>query len=503
MENFYLTAAIDYSNGNPHMGHAFEKIGLDAIARFMRGQKKNVHCLVGTDEHSQNVVKKAEEAGLDPQKYCDRMAKTFQAAYDQLQVSYDRFIRTTDADHKETVQWISQRIYDKGDIYQGNYEGYYCTSCEAFYQNKDLEDGLCPVHKREPTKIKEQNYFFALSKYQEKLIQHIQDHPGFIQPESRKNEVLGFLKEPLQDISISRANSKWGIPLPFDEKAIAYVWFDALTNYFTAIAPFDSESYKKFWPADLHVVGKDITRFHCVIWPIMLMSADIPIPKTVWGHGFVNLAGEKMSKTTGTIIDPIEIANSYGTYALRYFLLKEIPWTKDGDFSVVRMIETHNADLSNGVGNLLNRTISMAHKYFNGELNPKGNTFESTWNFFQENLKTYCDTFFNYLIHESAQCTHQMVRHLNLLIDQKKPWAMAKDENQKEELESLLHTCLCGCIILGNQLEPFIPDKAQAMIETIGFTDSIRTPEAIAQLKTKKLLPQKPEILFPRLEIIE
>jgi methionyl-tRNA synthetase len=502
--HFYITAAIDYSNGNPHIGHAFEKVGVDALARYRTLCGETVRVLVGTDEHSQNVAKKAAEAGVTPKHYCDKMAEIFQNAYNFLQVKYSRFIRTSDPDHHAMVKWISQKVFDKGDITKGFYEGYYCVSCEAYYQAKDLVEQKCPVHKREVTTLKEENYFFKLSKYRDALVNHIKKHPEFIQPEFRRNEILKFLEEPLQDISISRSKTEWGVPLPFDPSTVAYVWFDALTNYLTGVGPIDSALYQSFWPHTVHIVGKDISRFHTVIWPAMLMSAEVPLPKTVWVHGFVNLSGEKMSKTTGTVIDPLETAQKYGVYALRYFLMKEIPWNRDGDFAMSRLVEIHNADLANGIGNLLSRTTSMIHKSCGGTVASTGAypDVDKMWTSLEAGLSRYHTAFSQFLIHEAAGQAVELVRALNLLIDQKKPWAMAKVPEQAQELSALLHVCLAGVALIGHLLTPIIPDKAAEIIAaTQTPAPGPRLDGFLAGLRALKLSPELAKPLFPRLEL--
>src|ERR671912_154917 len=352
---FYLTTAIDYVNSRPHLGTAYEKITADAIARYKRLAGFDTLFVMGNDEHSQNVYRKAREEGLDPLAYCDKMEREFREAWDLLDISYDDFIRTTQPRHKAAVQELVRRIAATGDVYEGFYEGWYCVGCEAFKQEKDLVDGKCPLHSTVDW-IKEKNHFFRLSKYQQPLIDHITAHPEFIEPDVRRNEILRLLEGGLDDISISRAGQSWGIPLPHDPSSVVYVWFDALINYAAAVGlGTDEARFDTWWPADLHVIGKDITRFHCVIWPAMLMSAGLPVPRQVFGHGWVHLRGEKMSKSLGTAVDPLEAGQRFGPDALRLFLTKEIPYGADGDFTFERFEERYNTDLANNLGNLVNR----------------------------------------------------------------------------------------------------------------------------------------------------
>src|SRR6476660_4309153 len=374
MPRFYLTTAIDYVNSRPHLGTAYEKVATDVIARYKRLAGFETRFVMGNDEHSQNVFKKAQEEGLDPIAYCDAMEQVFRKTWAHLDVSFDDFIRTTEARHKAGVTTIAQRIYDAGDIYEGVYEGWYCVSCEEFKQEKDLVNGNCPLHPTlKPEWIEEKNYFFRLSKYQQPLLEHFAAHPEFLQPDVRRNEILRLLESGLEDISVSRAGQAWGIPLPFDPSSVVYVWFDALINYASAVGlGGDARLFESWWPADLHVIGKDITRFHAVIWPAMLMSASLPLPRQIFGHGFMTVNGQRMSKSLGTVIDPIEAVERFGPDPLRLFLIKEIAFGNDGDFSWDRYEEKYNVDLANNLGNLVSRVTAMAERYRGGVLRGPG-----------------------------------------------------------------------------------------------------------------------------------
>src|SRR5512136_1463281 len=369
MFRFYITTAIDYVNSRPHLGTAYEKITADVIARFKRLLGVPTHFLMGNDEHSQNVYRRALELGMAPAAYCDQMEWEFRDVWGRLEISFDDFIRTSQPRHRTGVTAMLERIAAAGDLYEGWYEGPYCVSCEAFKPVKDLVDGLCPVHMTAPEFIREKNHFFRLSKYQRALVEYFDSHPEFLQPEIRRNEIVRLLESGLDDISVSRAGQHWGIPLPADPGSVVYVWFDALINYVSALGfGAAGPGFDEWWPADLHVIGKDITRFHCVVWPAMLMSAGVPLPRQVFGHGFVHLKGQKMSKSLGTVLDPLEAAARFGPDPLRLYLVKEIPYGQDGDFSWERFEERYNVDLANNLGNLVNRVAAMCDKYRGGVL---------------------------------------------------------------------------------------------------------------------------------------
>ncbi len=523
---FFITTAIDYANSTPHLGTAYEKIGADVIARYHRLRGEDVFFLMGNDEHSLNVEKKARELGKDPQTYCDEMAKHFEDTWRRLEISYNRFIRTTETAHKETVRQLLQRIYDNegGYIYKGQYEGWYCVSCEAFQQEKDLVNGECANHKRKPDWIREENHFFALSKFQQRLLDHIQANPSFIQPEFRRNEILNVIRGGLEDVSISRAGVKWGIPLPFDENSVAYVWVDALINYVTGagyrFGPADAPGH---WPADVHVIGKDITRFHCIIWPALLMSAGVALPRVVWAHGFVNLSGAKMSKTLGTVLDPLEVADRVGVDALRYFLVAEVPFDRDGDFTWERIQDKCNADLSNGIGNLLSRTVTMIERYQDGVVRKKEGAIAEAFRR-EINLEgpegclgLYDLQMNNHLASSALKHAWTIVWGLNALIADRKPFTLAKDPARRDEVAEILYVCADTLRILAILIHPVMPEAAERMWEQLGLEGRVsdqRIKDQTSSGATLKgdaraggLLPEgtrvaKGPALFPRLELV-
>jgi methionyl-tRNA synthetase len=465
---YFLTTAIDYVNSRPHLGTAYEKITADVIARYRRLTGARTHFLMGNDEHSQNVFKRAQEQGKDPLAYCDEMEVVFRDVWRRLDVSFDDFIRTTDRRrHFPAVQRLAQACLDAGDIYEGTYEGWYCVSCEGFKQEKDLVDGLCPIHNTKPEWIREKNWFFRLSKYQRPLLDHYQANPHFIEPEIRRNEILRLVESGLEDISMSRAGQSWGIPLPFDSSSVVYVWFDALINYAAAVGyGWDDEQFQLWWPADLHIVGKDITRFHCVIWPAMLMSAGVALQRQVFGHGWVYLKGERMSKSLGNIVDPLDAADRFGPDPLRLYLTKEIPYGADGDFSWERFEEKYNADLANNLGNLVNRVAAMTERYRGGRLN--GSSGGSLARVAAESVSMYRAAMNHHALHEGVAAAFRLVSAANEFIAETQPWALAKKADESERLSSVLYDVTEAVRIAALQLWPVMPSSATEILRRVG-----------------------------------
>jgi len=471
VSRFYLTTAIDYVNSAPHLGTAYEKVCGDVIARYKRLSGADTYFLMGNDEHSQNVYKSAMEQGLDPLTYCDRMEETFQKTWRSLDLSYDYFIRTTEALHKAGVTDLAQRIYDNGDIYEGVYEGWYCVGCEAFKPEKELVNGRCPLHPQtEPQWIKEKNYFFRLSKYQQPLLDLFKTNPDFFEPEVRRNEQLRLLESGLDDISISRAGQSWGIPLPWDTSSVIYVWFDALINYAAAVGlGTDADRFGKWWPADLHLIGKDITRFHTVIWPAMLMSAKLPIPRKVFAHGFMTLDGQRMSKSNpGTIVSPADAAQRHGVDALRLYLTKEIVFGEDGDFSWERFDEKYNSDLANNLGNLVSRVTAMAHQYCQGVLAPAGETSPRLRDVQAEVSTAYRRTMEELDITQGAASVFRLIDATNLHIADSTPWVLARDPANADRLRQVLFDAAEAIRLSAVLLSPIMPASSREILRRVG-----------------------------------
>lgn len=502
-DKFYITTAIDYVNSLPHIGTAYEKIGADVLARYMRKKlgPENVRFQMGNDEHSTNVLRAAKAKGLDTKGYCDGMRMKFEEVWKKLNISYDDFIQTSEDRHIKGVQELFKKIYDNGDIYKAHYEGWYCESCEAFYTEKDLVEGVCPNHKAKPKWIKEENYFFKLSKYERPLLEHITKNPGCIEPEGRRNEVLGIIKGGLQDISVSRAGFEWGIPVPFDEGHVVYVWFDALINYITA-AGFgtDQKEFKKWWPADVHVIGKDIIRFHCVIWPAMLMSAGIELPRTVFSHGFVYLKGEKMSKSLGNVVTPLDVIDRYGADPLRYYLLRTSSFGKDADFTWEGFIERYNADLANGIGNLVARTRAMVERYFDRKV-PE--CIDAEVRRLVGDIEIRVDEALNYTngdlnYHTALSSIMDAVSAVDRYINEKKPWEMAKSGKTKE-LEHVLGNVYASIEKISGLLEPFMPETCEKIAKQMGFgkgkvADAENLFPRIEEKTEEKKMESRPDI---------
>jgi methionyl-tRNA synthetase len=505
MPRYYLTTAIDYVNSRPHLGTAYEKIAADVIARYKRLAGFDVRFVMGNDEHSQNVFRQAAEAGLDPIAYCDQMEQKFREAWRSLDISFDDFIRTTQPRHKAGVTEIANRLHRAGDIYQGTYEGWYCVGCEAFKQEKDLVNGRCPLHPQtEPQWLKEDNYFFRLSKYQQPLRDHFATHPEFIQPEARRNEILRLLESGLDDVSVSRAGQSWGIPLPFDSRSVVYVWFDALINYASAVGlGTDDEQLAQWWPADLHVIGKDITRFHAVIWPAMLMAAGLPLPRHIFGHGFMTKDGQRMSKSIpGTIIDPTEAAARLGADPLRLFLTKEIVFGNDGDFSWERFEEKYNVDLANNFGNLVNRVTAMAERYRQGRLTatPLGNALASTA---ATLTGTYTKAMDELALDAGCQAAFRLVDATNEYIASSEPWALAK-AGKEADLDQVLWTAAEGLRVATVLLSPVMPGSCKAILGRLGVSvaevSALRLDRDGVMQTTGTRTLTRGDAMWPRLE---
>jgi len=476
LATFYLTTAIDYVNARPHLGTAYEKIGADCLARFKRLCGFDTYFLMGTDEHSTNVQKEAAKLGKDPADYSAEMAKEFDAVWAKLHISHDQFIRTDTDLHKRAVQKLFQKIYDNGFIYEGKYSGYYCESCEEFKQEKDLEDGLCPRHKQAPKFVEQENYFFALSKFSDRLKAHITENPAFIRPTIRRNEILGVIEQGLDDVSVSRTGQTWGVPLPIDESHVVYVWFDALINYISAIgyAEDDTSTYDKHWPADVHIIGKDITRFHCLIWPAMLMAGGVPLPKSVFGHGFVYSKGTKMSKTLGNILDPVELADYFGDAdVLRYLLLREIAFDRDGDFTIEQALTRYNAELANELGNLFSRVLSMVNRYLDGKVPAWSDEAAADLARLTDGVvDRYSDRMNELAFDEGLDALWSAVQAGNRYVEARKPWAQAK-EDDKAPLEVTLRALLEVLRLSSVLCLPFMPSKCAEMRRQLNLSDDI------------------------------
>ncbi|MBD3267851.1 methionine--tRNA ligase [bacterium] len=502
--SFYLTTAISYVNGKPHVGHAYEFITSDAIVRYHRMLGQPVFFLSGVDEHSAQVEKAARDEGLDTPAYCDKMSVIFQDLHTKLGSSIDYFIRTSEPRHHVTTQEMLQRAYDNGDIYKGTYSGYYCYACEAFYQEADLDEGkLCPVHKQETPLLEQENYFFRLSNYTEKLKEHYDNNPDFVSPENFKNEMRALMDRGLQDISISRSTTKWGIELPWDKDHVAYVWFDALSNYLTGVGFLNNEDmFKTFWPCDHHVIGKDITRFHAVLWPAMLMSCGIELPKQILVHGFIYHRGEKMSKTIGNIVDPDQLLDTYGCDPMRYFLLREVAFGQDGNYSEESLISRYNADLANDIGNLFSRVCAMIKKYRKKEI-PSVSSDDAVREQIQKTIHNYKNFMNANVLHNGVASVWELIGFANRYVDESEPWALAKDETKAEQLDRVLLNLAEMLHVVAVLVFPFMPNTSLTMLERLGLPHDGQTP-LLDQLETPDRVagntvdPGKP--LFPRLE---
>lgn len=472
-EKFYLTTPIYYPSANFHIGHCYTTIIADAIARYKRLNGYDVFFLTGTDEHGQKIEKKAIEAGVSPKEYVDKIVDNAKDLWKSLDISYDKFIRTTDSEHVACVQKIFEKLYQQGDIYKGEYKGLYCTPCESFWTETQLKDGKCPDCGRDVHEVKEEAYFFKLSKYQDRLVDYIESHPEFIQPVSRKNEMINnFIKPGLEDLCVSRTSFKWGIPVTFDDKHIVYVWIDALSNYISALGYLsqDDSRFKRYWPADLHIVGKEIVRFHTIIWPIMLMALGLELPKKVFGHGWLVIDGGKISKSSGNYQDPREYIAMYGIDAVRYFVLREVPFGNDGNFSVDAMVTRANADLANVLGNLVNRTIGMINKYFDGVVTNTRCSEELDTDLIKVALSLrdkVAKDMDKLEVSSALEHIFDLFRACNKYIDETMPWILAKEENKKDRLATVLYNLVESIRIGTVFLSPFIPSASERIFKQL------------------------------------
>ena len=471
MSKFYLTTAIDYVNNRPHLGTAYEKVAADVIARYKRLCGVPTRFVMGNDEHSQNVYQRAQELGVEPLEFCDRMETEFRDVWRRLDVSFDDFIRTTEPRHRAAVTRLVSRIAEAGDLYEGDYEGWYCVSCESFKPEKDLVDGRCPIHQREPEWLKEKNHFFRLSRYRQPLLDHYAAHPQFLEPEIRRNEILRLLEAGVEDISMSRAGQSWGIPLPANPASVVYVWADALINYASAVGYGTDEGlFERWWPADLHVIGKDITRFHCVVWPAMLMSAGVPLPRQVFGHGWVHWKGQKMSKSLGTAVDPLEAADRLGPDPLRLYLTREIAFGQDGDFTWDRFEERYNVDLANNLGNLVSRLASMARRYRRGRLvspaAPPGPLAAAA----AAAVADYRQAMDVFALHRGVSAAFDVVDRANEFITASEPWVLARDPARAGDLDRCLYDVGEAIRIAALLLTPFMPGSCREVLRRVGET---------------------------------
>lgn len=511
-EKFYMTTAIAYTSGKPHIGNTYEIVLADSIARFKRQMGYDVFFQTGTDEHGMKIEEKAKAAGITPKQFVDNVSTEIKRIWDLMNTSYDKFIRTTDVDHEKQVQKIFKKLYEKGDIYKGEYEGLYCTPCESFWTESQLVDGKCPDCGREVKPAKEEAYFLRLSKYADRLIEHINNHPEFIQPVSRKNEMMNnFLLPGLQDLCVSRTSFKWGIPVDFDDKHVVYVWLDALTNYITGIG-YDcdgnnSDLFNKMWPADLHLIGKDIIRFHTIYWPIILMALDLPLPKQVFGHPWLLRGDGKMSKSKGNVIYADDLVDFFGVDAVRYFVLHEMPFENDGVITWELMIERMNSDLANVLGNLVNRTVSMSNKYFNGVVTNPGCSYpvdEDLINVVTTTRNRVIEKMDKLRVADAITEIFALFKRCNKYVDETEPWVLAKDETKKERLATVLYNLVEGISIGANLLEPFMPEtSAKVLAQLNAQKRPMDSLDIFGMYKSGTKVVEKPEILFARLDAKE
>jgi methionyl-tRNA synthetase len=506
-EVFYVASAIPYVNAEPHVGTAYEIIACDAIARFHRLRGEDVFFLTGTDEHSLNVARSAAELGITPQEWADRMVPKWQDVWAQLLVTNDDFIRTSEPRHAERVQRFVQRLYDRGQVYLGIYEGPYCVSCEEFKQESELIDGKCPIHMIPVERLKEENYFFPLSAYQDRLLRLYEERPEFVLPDFRRNEVVAFVRSGLKDLSISRSGSDWGIPVPWDTGHVIYVWVDALLNYITAPGfGTDGEFFDAVWPCDVHVVGKDIARFHAVIWPALLMAAGIHVPRTVFAHGFVNVAGEKMSKSKGTGVHPFELLDHFGVDSYRYYFLREIQFGQDGSFSWESMVARHNADLANGLGNLASRVLAMLGSSFGGVVPSRAEASDEgdLPKVIDESVRRFDELMSSLALSQALAAVWDIVTRANQYLVEREPWKIAKDDARRDEVAAVLYAAAETLRILAVLISPIMPRAATALWSQLGIAESLESQRLPDAARWGGLAPgtrtSKGDALFPRLD---